>query len=66
MIVNPGELAIRLEKSWIMRNGLIQQIGSGQRIGLLFWSVKAEGQKKTLSAAVKIESGKIGCRRPIS
>src|SRR5262245_55990321 len=45
-----------------MRNGLIQQIGSGQPIRLLFWSVKAEGQKKTLSAAVKIESGKIGSR----
>src|SRR5262249_23669603 len=54
-----GELAIRLEKSWVMRNGLIQQIYSGQRIRLLFWKVKAECQKKILSAAIKMESGKI-------
>ena len=27
LIMNPRELAIRLEKRWVVRDGLIQQIG---------------------------------------
>jgi hypothetical protein len=36
-VVNPGELAVRLEKGWIARNSLVQQIGCLQQIpsGLL-------------------------------
>ena len=32
--MNPRELAVRLEKGWVMRDSLIQQIGCLQQIPL--------------------------------
>ena len=52
-----GELAIRLEKRWVMRYGLIQQIARLQQIRPS-GTAKA-GQKKIVGASVKIEGGDV-------
>ena len=59
LIMNPGELAIRLEKGWIMRDSLIQQIGGLEEIPSLKGIMPGE---QIFGAAIKIEGGEIGCR----
>src|SRR4029079_5978874 len=62
LIVNPHELAIRLEKCWIVCNSLIQQVRRLDQVAFSFKSV-TPGEYKTLRAAIKIECGEIGSWR---
>ncbi len=58
--MNPGKLAIRLEKRWIMRDSLIQQIGGLAANAAFPLAARAPGQNKIFGAAIKIEGGEIG------
>lgn len=63
LIMNPRELAVRLEKGWVMRDSLVQQIGRLREVPLVALSgAKAPGQNEISGAAIKIESGDIGGR----
>src|SRR5262245_45289391 len=58
LVMSPSELAIRLKKCWVMRGGLVQQINRPQQIRFRATATglcKANSQKKTLGAAIKIE-----------
>ena len=60
LIMNPRELAIRLEKRWIMRDSLVQQIGSLREVTLsLLIRAEAPSQNEIFGAAVKLKSGEI-------
>src|SRR5215831_10917392 len=59
LVVNPGKLAIRLEKHCIMRDSLVQQIGRLQQIPSLIRGV-VPGENQILGATVEIESDQIG------
>src|SRR4029077_1799775 len=58
-VMNPGQLAIRLEKRWVPRDTLVQQIS---RVPQILFPTIAIGrrQQKVFRAAVEIESGEIG------
>src|SRR4029450_8768180 len=60
-VVSPGELAIRIEKRWITRDSLIQQLGPLEQISFIV-AAKGRVQKKILGARVQIERGDIACR----
>src|SRR4029453_14638007 len=59
-IMSVGELAVRLEKRWVTRDGLVQQISCLQQF-------RSRGtakacQKNKFSASVKIEGGNVARR----
>src|SRR5690242_10297253 len=57
--ISIGELAIRLEKRWVTRNGLVQQIG---RLKQSRYRQPAEGCcQKIFGSRVEIESVDVGC-----
>src|SRR6266516_6655898 len=61
-VVRPSELAIRLEKRWVMRDSLVQQIDRLQQIrfrATVTGTGKAHSQKKIFGVAVEIERGEI-------
>src|SRR6266545_2371204 len=60
-VMSVGELAIRIEKRWIARDSLIQQLDRLQEIGFCL-TAKARFQNKIFRAAVEIEGGEIGSR----
>jgi hypothetical protein len=67
VVVGPGQLAIRLEKGRVMRDSLVQQIGSFQQIRFPRTGRAHNGiQKKIFSAAIKIEGGEIGRWRALN
>ena len=62
VVVSPSQLAIRLEKSRVMRDSLVQQIGRLEQISLSLvrWSPQ-QYPEEILGAVIKIESSEIGC-----
>ena len=59
-VMSVGELAVRLEKRWVTRDGLVQQISCLQQF-------RSRGttkacQKKIFGLRVKIEGGDVGRR----
>ena len=58
--MKPHKLAIRLEKRWVVRDSLVQQIGRLQEVTLVFLiSAEAPSQNEIFGAAVKLKSGEI-------
>ena len=58
--MKPRKLAIRLEKRWIVRDSLVQQISRLQEITLVFLiRAEAPSQNEIFGAAVKLKSGEI-------
>src|SRR5215467_5822318 len=60
LVMNRRKLAIRLEKRWVMRHRLVQQVCGPQQIGFLTTG-KTPSQKEVLRTTVEIERGEIGC-----
>ena len=56
-----GELATRIEKRWIARQSLIQQLDPLEQIRFCL-TAKARFQNKIFRAVVEIEGGEIGSR----
>src|SRR6266480_810106 len=59
-VMSPGELAVRIDKRWVSRNGLVQQIDRLQQILSLS---AGRPQKKILGARVEIECADVARRR---
>src|SRR5439155_25639297 len=58
-VMSPGELTVPLEKRWVSRDSLVQQISRLQQL-LLPTNATARRQKKIFGASVEIEAGEIG------
>ena len=59
IVIDPGKLAVGLEKAWIMCNSLVQQIGRLEQISFLI-TAEIPGEHGILGAAIKIKRSEIG------
>ena len=62
-VMNASQLAVRLEKRWVTRNSLVQQISCLQQIH--FGATAKAPQKKILGARVQIERSDVTCWRTL-
>src|SRR4029450_7336680 len=63
VVMSPGQLAIHLEKGWVMRNSLVKEIGSVQQIffvaSVVTIACNNRGQKKIFGTAIEVERGEV-------
>src|SRR6266700_4178759 len=62
-VMNASQLAVRLEKRWVTRDSLVQQISCLQQIH--FGATAKARQKKILGARVQIERSDVTCWRTL-
>src|SRR5205809_5737179 len=60
LVMSPGELTIRIEKRWITRHSLVQQVDYLHQI--LYLAAKRCPQKNIIGSGIKIKSNEIAGR----